>query len=58
MVTPRLQAIGHGRDLRYELPIITVTAEKAPEDKQKTPVSLTAPSVDALIGLTLKGAAG
>jgi iron complex outermembrane receptor protein len=28
--------------LRIRLPIITVTAEKAPEDKQKTPVSVTA----------------
>jgi iron complex outermembrane receptor protein len=28
--------------LRIRLPVITVTAEKAPEDKQKTPVSVTA----------------
>src|SRR6185295_5145047 len=28
--------------LRIRLPIITVTAEKTPEDKQKTPVSVTA----------------
>ena len=28
--------------LRIRLPVITVTAEKTPEDKQKTPVSVTA----------------
>ena len=40
--TPATQPDPSSGPLRIRLPIITVTAEKAPEDKQKTPVSVTA----------------
>ena len=40
--TSQAQPDPNSGPLRIRLPIITVTAEKAPEDKQKTPVSVTA----------------